>query len=530
MNNIQQLIIDTYAQKPRHYTQILKRNKDVIDYIKDNVPYKITSFLEQLYYVVYQDAGVCDYNNKKKLKSFEGYTFCGKTGVCQCARESVSKSVSLKKKEYTDERIEEINEKRKQTTLEKYGVKNNGQTDNARQSHKDFYADKNKVQKVIDQIGATKEVKYGDRKFNNRKKAEDTCLEKYGVKNTWSLTEDKQNPNLDILRDKDKLSLLYPRLSVEEIGKQLNVHPHTVYRYLSTNGFREPYKSTFEKEIVYFLEELGVENIVTNSRKIIGKEIDIFLPDYNLAIEYNGVYWHHDKIPHITKTYHYDKFRECENKGIELFTIFSDSWDSKKQIWKNKIKSKLGKVQEKVYARETRVVPMSAASTRGILDNNHVQGYTASQYCYGLEVNGGIVAAMTFSKNRSGIGKDRGPDSYELVRYVTTRSVVGGASKLLKHFIRTHSPEVIVSYSDNQYSVGNLYNKLGFTLEKDNGPGYRYYSPQDKKMYHRYKYAKHNLVKAGFDANKTEFKITDEIGLLRIWDCGTKTWILNLKK
>jgi hypothetical protein len=268
-------------------------------------------------------------------------------------------------------------------------------------------------------------------------------------------------------------------------------------------------------------------NIHTNKRTIIGKELDIFLPDHNLAIEYNGTYWHHDKIPHITKSYHRDKFISCEEKGIELFTIFSDSWENKKEIWKNKIKAKLG-LSEKVYARNTSVITLTPARTRLILDNNHIQGYCTSQYCYGLKYNDEIVAVMTFSNNRVGVGKDRGKDTYELVRYVTSKQVVGGASKLLSHFVKNHAPKQIVSYSDNRYSVGNLYRVLGFELEKDNNAGYGYYDPALKKMNHRYKFAKHRLVAEGFDRTKTEFEIMDERGFLRIWDCGTRTWVLTI--
>lgn len=527
MDNIQQLILDTYEQKPKHFSQILKKNKDVSDYIKLNVPEDITNFLEQIYYILYKESNICAYNNKKQLKTFSGYSFCGRANVCKCAAESVGKNVSAAKQQYTTEKKQEINKKRQDTTMATYGVINNGQTSTAIQLHKTLYADKTKVAAIIEQIENTKLELYGNKSYNNRHKAENTCLEKYGVKNTWSLTDDKQNPSLDILRDKTKLESIFPKMSVQEIADTHKLHAQTVYYYLNKHNLREPYKSTFEKEIIYFLNELGITNIITNKRTIIGKELDIFLPDYNLAIEYNGVYWHHDKIPHITKTYHYDKFKLCEDKGIELFTIFSDSWENKKDTWKNKIKSKIGLLSTKVYARNTCIVELTSGQTRHILDNNHVQGYCPAQVCYGLEHNSELVAVMTFSKKRPGIGKDRGVDSYELVRYVTSKPCIGGASKLLKHFIKIHKPKFIFSYSDNQYSVGNLYKQLGFYLEKDNLPGYKYYNPYNKIMYHRFKFAKHNLIKEGFSSLKTEKEIMDERGFLRIWDCGTRTWVID---
>lgn len=531
MNKIQQLIIDTYQSKPKHFTQILGRNKEVVNYVNE-ITYNLNmpTFLEKLYYAVYNENNICKKGNIKKLKTFDGYSFCGKTGVCDCAKESVSQSISSTIKCRTKEEKDKINKKRNETTLLLHGVINNGQTKTAKEAHSDFYKDEIKVTEVTQQIKDTKLTNYNDENYNNRSKAEKTCLEKYGVKNTWSLTDEKQNPNLDILRDKDKLSELFPRLSVEEIALQTGLHAQTIYYYLNKHGLRTQYKSTFEQEIIFYLNSLGIINIITNKRTIIGKELDIFLPDYSLAIEYNGIYWHHDKIPHITKTYHYDKFISCEKLGIELLTIFSNSWNDNKEIWKTKIRNKLQLNIESVYARKTEIIEITSKDTIEILNNNHIQGYCPGEICYGLYYNSELVAAMTFSKKRFSIGKDRGEKSYELVRYVSSKRVIGGASKLLNHFINAQKPELIYSYSNNQYSSGKLYKILNFKLENEYKCNYWYYHPKEKKNYHRSNFSKYKLVKAGFDSSKTEFQIMDERGFLRIWDCGSRTWILDCKK
>lgn len=528
MDDIRSLILKTYQERPKHFTQILKRNPEVLKCIEDFVPKNITSFTEQLYYVAFQDDGVCKNGQKKKLKSFAGYSFCGKTGQCQCAKESVGASVSAKKQAMDSASKELVQVRRRSTVLSRYGVDNVGLTDTAKEGRNRFYADDTLIKDLSEQIKSTKEIRYGSGTYNNSQKRIETCKERYGVDNTFLLTSDNSNPGVAVLKDKARLSDLYPRLSVSEISDMLGVVESTVYKYLGIHSFREPYKSTFEKEIVYFLNELGVDNIITNSRKIISKELDIFLPDYNLAIEYNGIYWHHDKVPHISRDYHMRKFRECEEKGIELFTIFSNSWDEQKDIWKSKIKSKLNLSDKRIYARKTQVVIPTTNQVKTLL-RNHVQGYTVSEIQYGLEYDGDIVAVMTFSKKRMGIGRGRSESSYELVRYCTSATVIGGASKLLKRFIKDYSPEEIVSYSDNRYSVGNLYKTLGFELESDNKPGFSYYDPAKKTMLHRLNYTKFKLVQQGYDKDKTAFQITDELGLLRIWDCGTRTWTLRLK-
>lgn len=73
---------------------------------------------------------------------------------------------------------------------------------------------------------------------------------------------------------------------------------------------------------------LTIEN---NIRSIIDshRELDIYIPEKNLAIEYDGLYWHssNDCNPNSNpkqSEYHYDKYRICKEKGIRLITIFEN--------------------------------------------------------------------------------------------------------------------------------------------------------------------------------------------------------------
>ena len=523
MDKINELI----KQYPKHFSRMIGNDPILKKWVMDNTMLDLSnSFPAHVYSAINQVSNICRNGNQKKFKSINiGFAFCNSANKCQCCKESVSQLVSQSKQKMSSEQIASSNDKRVKTSLEKYGVTNNGQTPKAKIAHTEFYNDQTNKVRVIQQIKATKEERYGNSSYNNRTKAEHTCLTKYGVRNTWSKTDDKQNPNLELLRDKNKLTEVFPKLSVYDIAEKYAVHPQTVYHYLNLHGMREPYKSTFELEIIAFLKDLGITNIVSNDRKIIGKEIDIYLPDYSLAIEYNGVYWHHDRVPHINKTYHYDKFKLCESKGITLFSIFGNSWDTKKEIWKKKIKQKLNLSSHKIFARKTQVVEITSAETKNILNANHIQGYCTAKHCYGLKYNNEIVAVMTFSPKRAGIGKQREIGSYELVRYVTSYQVVGGASKLLNHFIKNVNPSSIYSYSDNQYSIGNMYHQIGFELEHENKCGYWYFDPIKRKAYHRFNFTKSKLVANGHDSKLTEYEIMSNLGYLRVWDCGSRTWI-----
>ncbi len=85
-------------------------------------------------------------------------------------------------------------------------------------------------------------------------------------------------------------------------------------------------KSQYEFEIIEFIKSLGIYNIRHSDRKEIRPyEIDIFLPDYMFAIEFNGKFWHNDDL--MLKYYKRKptsrklKTDLCESKGIFLFHI-----------------------------------------------------------------------------------------------------------------------------------------------------------------------------------------------------------------
>ena len=105
-------------------------------------------------------------------------------------------------------------------------------------------------------------------------------------------------------------------------------------------------------------------------------------------------------------------------------------------------------------------------------------------------------------------------------------SVVGGASKLLKHFIGEVSPHRIVTYADKRWSVGNLYERLGFAHTHDSKPNYFYVVGQHRE--NRFKYRKGELVKQGFDPDKSEHEIMLERGIPRIYDCSTMAFEMKL--
>ena len=215
----------------------------------------------------------------------------------------------------------------------------------------------------------------------------------------------------------------------------------------------------------------------------------------------------------------------CENAKIQLVHIFEDEWLYKPDIVKSRLKSIFGITLNKIYARKCIIKDVSFKESKEFLDQNHIQGNCMSKYRYGLYYDNELVSLMTFGSNRKNLGSNSKKDCYELLRFCNklNTTVIGGASKLLKHFVKTHSPKEIISYCDRRWSQGDLYEKLGFKFDHVSQPNY-YYVIKGKRE-NRFKYRKSELVKQGFDKNKTEHEIMLERGIYRIYDCGTKAYI-----
>lgn len=292
--------------------------------------------------------------------------------------------------------------------------------------------------------------------------------------------------------------------------------------------------SQAEIELQEYVQSIYFGEIVFNSREIIKpKELDIYLPELHLAIEYNGLFWHSDYKR--DNNYHLQKTIDCEEKQIQLIHIFEDEWLDKKEIVKSRIANIIGITKYKVFARKCSVRQLTIKEEKNFMNNNHLQGYIASTICYGLIYNYNgkevILSCMCFGDLRKNLGSDKEDSVYEMYRFCNQLNfnIVGGASKLLKHFLKQIKPIQVISYADKRWSTGNLYKQLGFEYKSTSKPNY-FYVDNKGIRYNRYSFRKDILVsKYDADSNKTENQITYEMGLSKIYDCGTLKYIFNNK-
>lgn len=487
---------------------------------------------------------------------------------------SQSETVKQKKKETSLQKFgvdnplksKEIMEKSKTTILKRYGVTNPSQSEVIKQKKKEtllrnFGVDNPlKSKEIIEKSKNTKKNKYNDENYNNRELARQTCKTRYGVENVFELSENfnkslqsrlnngayqkvgQQNQLRAIARHEDVIGCkngIYickcPHPECDKCKeKQYEIgigqyHGRKVYNIEPCTKIQPIGKFCKNTNIERFIEDILIEYNIPyehNNRSILnGMELDFYIPSKGIAIECNGIFWHSDVFKK-NNNYHYKKYINCLKQNIQLITIWEDQILNYPSRVRNILTSKLGIYNQRIYARKCIVKECTKKEANTILIN-HLQGPGAASIRYGLYYNDQLVSIMTFSKRRGCFGGKGQDNEYELVRYCVAPNtqVIGGASKLLKHFLIQHNPSILVSYSSNDISIGSLYKKMGF--DKVSESNSYWYIDKKYQRHHRYVYRKSELVKRGFDKNKSESQLTKDLGLLKIWDSGQTKWVLQ---
>ena len=286
-------------------------------------------------------------------------------------------------------------------------------------------------------------------------------------------------------------------------------------------------KSKAEQEIADYIKSLGVKTIMNYRDKESNFEIDIYVPEKKFGVEYHGSYWHSEQVlltktKTNPKTYHKRKADEADARGIDLLQIFDIEWTNQKEIIKDIIKAKLGKLEHKIYARkcEVGVVPFKEAKL--FFEHNHIFGEPSGTRMLGLKYLDEWVAIVAYRKEK---------DSINIIRYATLleHSVIGGFTKLLKQ-IKKANPEIeIFTYADRRFSKGTLYGVGGFKQTHISHPTYYYIDLKKKnELLNRRGFQRKYLQKRweDFDPSKTEYENTLAHGYDRVWDAGHIKYML----
>ena len=436
-------------------------------------------------------------------------------------------------------------EKRKQTCLEKYGAEHYVQSDQGKAHMKQV-----REQTPQDVLDARHRKAVASRLARS---SEEKAATRAKMHRTWH--NHRQGERLEL-----EAELGFPLVSVADLQLYLERDLATLHRFIEDNclqtyasstryylkksdadwvisqyksreshGFSQP-----EKAIVEYIRTFYGGPILENDRKVLGGkgELDIYLPEKGLAIEFNGCYWHSDAVwvsacavpPDETrlraKHRHFEKYKQCLQKGIRLLQVFEDDFEDHRDIVLSVIRNALGATPRRIFARKCTVHDVPIEAYRAFLEANHLQGYSYADVRKGLYFEDELVELI--GVNTKGTHRDE-PEMVRLCSKMDT-SVVGGFSKLL----RASGCSSLVSYVDPFVFSGSGYTKVGFEADGVNAPTYFYVRRGYHKRIPRYMFMR-DRIKAlhergelsYYDPEETEAVNMYKNDYYRIWNCGT---------
>jgi hypothetical protein len=289
-------------------------------------------------------------------------------------------------------------------------------------------------------------------------------------------------------------------------------------------------KSKGEDEVAKFIEDLNFQ-IIRNSRTIIPPfELDIYLPEKKIAIEYCGLYYHSEEFLEFSRNvdypsmYHYKKLELCKKIGIKLITIFEDEWIYKKDIVMKRLEYMLNKFSgSRINGRDCEIKEVDYNTKNNFLETYHIQGKDNSNIPIGAYYDSNLVSIMTFSKGNVSKGSSFKEGVWELNRFCTNFNYIipGISSRLLEYFKKNYNWNEIYSYADRRWSSGELYVTLGFVTDEKIRLNYWYV--KNYKRIHRF-----NLRKKPDEPKDISEKILRlKEGYSIVWDCGNLKFILK---
>lgn len=452
-------------------------------------------------------------------------------------KQHVSKSKQTKKEKYGSETFNNET-KRKQTNLNKYGITNTLNLEASREKQKQVMNEKYGVDNFFSNQGAfkgvmnerygvdyamqnkelmnkvftTKYINWGNPNYNNQKKFEQTMLSKHGVTRPFHLKR---------YVEKSKQTK-YKRYGDANYNNRMKANK-TIYEKYGKNY----YKHLLLNNVGNKISKLNIkfQNFLNGGEfefPIGNNSYDIKYNDY--LIEINPSFTHNscetklfERWGSLEKNYHYNKSKLAEENGYHCIHVWDwDDWDKIKYMVQNK---------EVLYARNLNCQYVPEQECDKFLNDYHIQNTCRGQEIrVGLYTHSGVlVQIMTFGKPRYNKNYE-----WELLRLCSHKDyrIIGGASKLFKHFITSYNPKSVISYCDYSKFNGGVYKELGFQLIRNAIPS-KHWSKGEQHI------TDNLLRQRGFDqlfnTNYGKGTCNEELmlqsGWLPIYDCGNMTYL-----
>lgn len=294
--------------------------------------------------------------------------------------------------------------------------------------------------------------------------------------------------------------ITYEGLTVSQWADKLGLDDTTLRQRVQKFGWEV--SVTIKKKqsnLEYFIEEILIDNNIDFKKqfRVDNFVADFFLPQYNLVIEADGLYWHSDKTG-TSKEYHKNK-KDTYNKNNYSSLFFRENEILfKKDIVKSIILNKVGK-SNKIFARKCEIKQINNKLASSFCEENHLMG-CGKGLSFGLYFNNDLVSVMRIVNLKDGI---------DISRFCCKKgySVIGGFSKILSHIKKQLCPKFIQTFIDLRYGEGKYLNSLGFFKETE----YLSFIWHKKlECYHRMKFPGETGYENGYN---------------KVWDCGQAKYV-----
>ena len=464
--------------------------------------------------------------------------------------------------DFTEQEKEDIVKRRQRTCEIKYGEDNPGKVKAFQDKSKITCNEKYGADTFFGSEIGKQKVKEGNRKKRGYDyalqdpeviaKRENSLMEKYGVKNIKQVPAIKEASyrkfEQDLKDGKTKFHLIDCELN-EPYHGQYNTDPETGKRTTAikyafkckccgeifTDAFYTGQKniincpncyptvnaSKWEVDISNWLKTLGISKIENNKRGILSRkrEVDILLPEYNIAIECDGLYYHNELFHKPND--HLEKTEGCKEKGITLIQFYEDEWLNKKDICKSIIRRYLNLSLYKENI-EGCVIEENNEAAEFFAKNNSLTLEKVSNVSYiSLIKENNIIAQISLQK------KD---DKIIILNYIEklNTKVENGFLKMVLYLRNKFKNKEIEFLVDKRFPVISEFEKIlkeNFSYKESQDPIYFYVNQLTRLSVESFRKEKLPLFKNV--ENLEESLLIKKNKWYKIYDCGKDVFTLK---
>ena len=256
------------------------------------------------------------------------------------------------------------------------------------------------------------------------------------------------------------------------------------------------------------------EEIVSHNRTILGGfELDIFVPNKRIAIEYNGGFWHNEE--NVGTTTHQTKSSKCYEKGIRLIHIFEHEWVLNKSLVIDNIRRALGVDIRTIPASQCTFKTISRESYTDFVKSNRFKLPKINGDLVGIESNNELVGVFNIVDNT--------------IHSITVKRLlrIDNLRDLFSSYFKNLPIRIKIDFGNEDWKE---LEENQFKLESISDPSFVYYNTSSiTSKYYYYTTINPNQEKIPKEPFLIE-NIENEGGLekrRKVWDSGIATFVLE---